>query len=765
MEGDVYKIQIGEHEFITPPEPPHKEILFWNKPKKDQYWTRQTDFPAIFFDWHNDQHSLGVGVDLDAANTKYHPDDKKILISLSKEDTASLFDKFDETGKDGYQEREMRRRTEGLWFYNNGEPTYLTGNHYFCLQWGAFLGCSNSVEPNSSYGQYYQFQRDYLYYFEICKSTPYGRGGTFIKPKKTGATQVFSLVALNEATTHKEKNIRIMSITESLAKESNFALIKYAMQKMPNILMPSRSKLNEGECVFGPANSSRNPLKKRKETNLQPLNTWLTTVSTSKTAFDSFTNYLALIDEWPKIKENTYPKELFDVTVETVREGFLRKGTIFALSYVPEHSDRSFYEARVIYKGGKLKTRKQDEAGNYYGEVQSKLICWTLTIEQGMFNCCDQYGKPIEEKIRLAIRQEQEDARRDPVNAAQKLQSIKRQYPEHENDAWSEASREDALFDNLRLDDQMQAIEDMLSTGNPPYVQFNLEYLVPPIKKKEGTGYDFSNAVIIYKELTHDQIMKGEVGDYRWYDKDLTPDWFMNKNRGGITKDKKTGSLKPNENSLFFVSIDPTSYRMRRHTAVGSLNAMYGFILPDAELNSYCGADVTNKRPFIEYHQRKDSPNDTLHDFIKLFLWLGCMVQIESDQATWATDLIEMGLGHFILMLNSEGALEPWTGRADQKLFTMKTITIDQVVNATQKHLEAPKQGDADTIKQIKSIKLLEQLQSIRKEDTRDYDSAVSYMEGIMGINSWLGWRRAQEEIKKKRGSGMAGMAAAILMR
>src|ERR1700761_545536 len=120
MEGDVYHIQIGEHTFTTPPEPPHKEILFWDKKKKDQYWSRPTDFPQTFFDWHNDPHSLGTGVELDAQLTRYHPDNTKLLISLSKEDTAILFDKKEETGREGFQDREMRRRVEGIWFYNNG---------------------------------------------------------------------------------------------------------------------------------------------------------------------------------------------------------------------------------------------------------------------------------------------------------------------------------------------------------------------------------------------------------------------------------------------------------------------------------------------------------------------------------------------------------------------------------------------------------------------------------------------------------------------
>ena len=34
-----------------------------------------------------------------------------------------------------YIEEEFNRREEGMWFMNNGKPTYITGTHYMYLQW------------------------------------------------------------------------------------------------------------------------------------------------------------------------------------------------------------------------------------------------------------------------------------------------------------------------------------------------------------------------------------------------------------------------------------------------------------------------------------------------------------------------------------------------------------------------------------------------------------------------------------------------------
>lgn len=747
-EGDKITINIGEHQYTTPPVPKKKEILFHDKKKADQYWTRQTDLPKIFYDWHDDPTPVGQGVELDAKKTEYHENGQ--LISLSKEDTSLLFDKKTENGKEGLQEREVRRRKEGIWFYNDGEPTFLTGNHYAILQWLQMLGGTNSVEPGSSYGQYYQFQRDAAYYFEHCKVVEYARGGLYIKPKKTGMTQFFSLICLNEAMTVREKNIRMMSITESLCKESNFNLIKHGMEKVPAILMPSRAKQNEGEVKFGAPNSSRNPLKKRRQTNLEYLNTWLCTVPTTRTGFDTFTNYIALIDEWPKIEENTYPEELFLATNVTVMEGFgatRRKGTIFALSYVPEKTNRSFREARQIYKNSKLKTRKKDkETGEAYGETESKLICHTLTVQEGMFGCCDKYGKPILKDVWEAIRKELDDAKNDPV----KLQATKRQYPTNEQDPWSESEMSDTLFDNLRLSLKEQKLEEMQSMGEFPYQDFNLEFTKEPIKNKNDERFTFPGQIAT-KFITEDEKMNdAPYGRFKWFTKEWTPDWFMNKyiNKTFINPHNKL--LAPNPDSPFFISIDPTKYRISKNTGKTSSNAIQVFILPNAELNGFIGKNVTNRRLFISYLFRRDKPSDTLRDMIACILYFGCMVQVESNVSTWATKLIEMGLGNFVMMVNKDGALEPWNEYdATQNYFTSQKAQIDQYVDAGQEFLGAPlAPGEIDNIDYLDDIDVIRQLKEIKKDNTTEYDAAVAFLEGQMGIDAWLGWKRAQEKNK-----------------
>lgn len=757
-EGQTFEVAVGEHTYTTPPLPKKKEILFHDRKKEDQYWTRQNDLPKIFYDWHDEQTPIGIGVELDAKKTEYS--DMGLLLSLSKEDTSILFDKKKENGKEGLQEREVRRCKEGVWFMNNGEPTYLTGNHYAILQNLPMLGCSNSIEEGSNYGQYYRFQRDMAYYFEICKKIEYARGGLLIKPKKTGMTQFFSLVCLNEAMTVREKNVRMMSITESLCKESNFGFIKYALQKVPNILMPSRSKQNEGEVIFGPPNASRNPLKKKRQTNLEYLNTWLCTVPTARTSFDTFTNYVALLDEWPKIKESTYPKELFQATLPTVMEGFKRKGTIFALSYVPEVTDRSFREARQLYKDSKLKTRKRNEDGEPTGDTESKLICHTLIVQDGLFNCCDKYGAPILSRIWEEVRKELDEAKHDPI----KLQATKRVYPTSESDPWSESEMTDTLFDNYRLSQKEEQLEEMQSMAAFPYKDFNLEFEKEPVKDPKSEKYTFPGKIRV-KYISDTEKMAGAAhGRFKWFRKEWMPDWFLERYVNKTIIHPKTKLPMPNPDSPFFISIDPTKYRISKNTGRTSSNSIQVFVLPNAEVNAFAGKNVTNRRVFVSYLFRRDRPSDTLMDMIATILYFGCMVQVESNVSTWATKLIEMGLGHFVMMVNKDGALEPWKEYDDQQnYFTSSKAQIDQFVDAGQEFLAAPlAPGEIDNIDYLDDIDIIRQLKEIKKDNTTEYDAAVAFLEGQMGIDAWLGWKRANA--KHRNGADEHMRIAAMAM-
>src|SRR5512143_3837720 len=83
------------------PSPPQLNIIDGHDlPKEEQYWRRR-ELPEIFDD------------------VSFDKDGNAILNEFEKE----------------YARIEVERCKRGYWFYNNGTPTYITGQNYFHLQW------------------------------------------------------------------------------------------------------------------------------------------------------------------------------------------------------------------------------------------------------------------------------------------------------------------------------------------------------------------------------------------------------------------------------------------------------------------------------------------------------------------------------------------------------------------------------------------------------------------------------------------------------
>ena len=86
---------------VLPKKPPRSKILFHDRPKHLQLWKR---IPM--------------------------PEEMQRVRSMDEwlEKPSEFRKKFSP-----YIEQEFQRRRDGVWFYNNGVPTYITGRHYMFL--------------------------------------------------------------------------------------------------------------------------------------------------------------------------------------------------------------------------------------------------------------------------------------------------------------------------------------------------------------------------------------------------------------------------------------------------------------------------------------------------------------------------------------------------------------------------------------------------------------------------------------------------------
>ena len=86
-------------------------------------------------------------------------------------------------------EKEFERRHNGVWFYNNGQPTYITGRHYMFLQW-------SKIDIGSP--SYLAFQREIFIHMAACEADPRCLGQLYTKCRRSGYTNICSSVLVKK---------------------------------------------------------------------------------------------------------------------------------------------------------------------------------------------------------------------------------------------------------------------------------------------------------------------------------------------------------------------------------------------------------------------------------------------------------------------------------------------------------------------------------------------------------------------------------------
>jgi hypothetical protein len=314
-----------------------KDILFSKSKKAEQYW-RRTPIP------------VGVSVDSVDAYTEY------IL-------------------------EEFRRRREGIWFMNNGEPVYLTGAHYFALQW-----CK--MEDSGGYMDFRFAQLKMFYHTEACLIDNRCIGQFFVKSRRTGYTYEKICRMLDEATSNNNANFGITSKSDEDAKKA-FAKFSYAYLNLPFFFRPVvRGK--EDSKVFlefaKPSNMSKEAKKKRDTHTDDYLNTKIDFQPTNEGSYDGQKMFRYLADEASKWTKGRSFLNHWGQVSPTMDEGGKIVGKAFVGSTVAAMKDGGF-EFRSLYYQSLIS--KRDGVTN---RTPSGLYSFFLPAHKNMAEFTDKYG-------------------------------------------------------------------------------------------------------------------------------------------------------------------------------------------------------------------------------------------------------------------------------------------------------------------------------------------------------------------------------------
>lgn len=252
--------------FIQLPEIPSDptKILWSDYPKRDQYW-RRIPLPQALSEIQSEDEWMSQPSEF---RKKYTP----------------------------YIREEFRRRREGVWFMNNGSPTYITGHHYMILQWSPM---------DVGYPHFLDFQRKLLVHLEACVHDNRSFGQAYVKTRRTGYSNLACGVLVDDGTQTKKKLLGIVSKTGKDAGEGVFMDKVVPMHRAyPFFFKPIQDGTTNPRTELAFREPSEKITKNNKTSkDSRALNTVINWKNTVENAYDSRKLLWLFLDEAGKYED------------------------------------------------------------------------------------------------------------------------------------------------------------------------------------------------------------------------------------------------------------------------------------------------------------------------------------------------------------------------------------------------------------------------------------------------------------------------------
>ena len=423
-EGEI--IELGSLLICLPKRPPKKEICGYKKSNSLQVWER---------------------------------------IPLPKElSRISSMDEWEEMPREfrerfrPYIEEEFRRRREGFWFYNDGEPIYVTGRHYMMLQW---------TKLDIGYPYFLNFQREIFLHMVACETDPRCIGQLYTKCRRSGYTNICSAVLVDEGTQVKDKLMGIQSKTGKDAQENIFMKkVVYMFRNYPFFFKPIQDGTTNPRMELAFREPSKRITKKNKTSQTgEALNTVINWKNTTNNAYDGEKLHLLYLDEAGKWERPTDIKDAWRIQRTCLIVGRKIVGKALVGSTV-NPMDKGGRQYKDLWKDSNPLER------NANGRTVSGLYRLFIPAQDSLEGFFDIYGKPITndpenivegidgESISIGSKTYLKNERASLKHDPSELNEVTRQFPFTEDEAFRD-SIEGSLFNIGKIYQQIEYNDEL----------------------------------------------------------------------------------------------------------------------------------------------------------------------------------------------------------------------------------------------------------------------------------------------------------------
>lgn len=476
-----------------------------------------------------------------------------------------------------YRNQEWDRRLNGLWFYNNGRGTYLTGLHYFYLtHWKLDVG----------YPEFRITDLHFFYFLEYCIQDPNCMGMIEVTKRRQGKTMRAGAFLFELTSRSKNKNAGIQSKTFDDAKDNVFAKgVIMPFKYLPDFFIPiydtEKGMTPKGELRFFKTN--KRGANDDIFTEKVELESMITFKSSDKFAYDGMKLHRYLADEAGKTK-NVDVYERHQVVQFCLQQEETIIGKALYTTTVEEMEDggESF---KALWQASDQRKK------NTNGRTKSGLYQYFMPAYKTLFY--DKYGIPDEEKAKEFYMGER-NALMDDNRA---LASFIRKNPFTVEEAFfSEA--ESCIYDALALNRQKESItwidkKELYLQGDFVWEKGERDTRVLFVEKANGKFKVHSKANV------HDYTFYNQVEDY--------------------------GTKKvPKETKKYAIAVDPFDHSITTSNE-RSDGAGYAY-------RRYDAIDELSETFLVQYINRPDKAEIFYEDMIKLAHFFGCEVLSEDNK-------------------------------------------------------------------------------------------------------------------------------------
>ena len=364
-----------------------------------------------------------------------------------------------------YIDKEFTRRDEGYWFYNKGNPTYITGTHYMYLQWTKIdVGKPEFREAN----------RLFYIFWEACKADTRCYGMCYLKNRRSGFSFMASAETVNQATISSDARFGILSKSGADAKKMFTDKVVPISVNYPFFFKPIQDGMDRPKTELAyrvPASkfTRKKIITNQKTAELQGLDTTIDWKNTGDNSYDGEKLALLVHDEAGKWERPENILNNWRVTKTTLRLGSRVIGKCM-MGSTSNSLDKGGENFKKLYDDSDVTKRNRN------GQTRSGLYSLFIPMEWNYEGFIDSYGLPVfntpeepvednyKELIDVGVIEHWENEVDGLKGDQDALNEFYRQFPRTEEHAFRDETR-NSIFNLVKIYEQIDYNEEARYDG------------------------------------------------------------------------------------------------------------------------------------------------------------------------------------------------------------------------------------------------------------------------------------------------------------